>query len=218
MKLTVRFRPPAMVGTPPSARQIPAHPELHALDFAQRYAEPLNYHAEQVMIDLGIPTDQIGASAPLHGIQHATFHWRERTGGGVSPAGRLNLDSGIFNMELLTRDYGDEVAKIWRKMRLKPRIEAITAHELAEAESGSHVEALTGEPIPACQLVMQRGSCLSRWKKDGNGVDPLFSHPVGRFSPEWSMERNHQSGQRQLAVGFAVLIVHQNLCAGHIPF
>jgi hypothetical protein len=38
----------------------------------------------------------------------------------VSPAGRLNLDSGIFNMELLTRDYGDEVAKIWRKMRLKP--------------------------------------------------------------------------------------------------
>jgi hypothetical protein len=144
MKLTVRFRPPAMVGTPPSARQIPAHPELHALDFAQRYAEPLNYHAEQVMIDLGIPTDQIGASAPLHGIQHATFHWRERTGGGVSPAGRLNLDSGIFNMELLTRDYGDEVAKIWRKMRLKPRMEAITAHELAEAESGSHVEALTG--------------------------------------------------------------------------
>jgi hypothetical protein len=120
MKLIARLRPPAMVGTPPSARQIPAHPELHALDFAQRYAEPLNYHAEQVMIDLGIPTDQIGASAPLYGIQHATFHWRERTGGGVSPAGRLNLDSGIFNMELLTRDYGDEVAKIWRKMRLKP--------------------------------------------------------------------------------------------------
>jgi hypothetical protein len=39
MKLIARFRPPAMVGTPPSARQIPAHPELHALDFAQRYAE-----------------------------------------------------------------------------------------------------------------------------------------------------------------------------------
>ena len=26
----LRPRPPAMIGTPPSARQIPAHPELHA--------------------------------------------------------------------------------------------------------------------------------------------------------------------------------------------
>ncbi len=131
-----------MIGTPPSARQVPTHPELHALDFAERYAEPLNYHAEQVMIDLGIPTDKIGASAPLYGIQHATFHPKERTGGGVSPAGRLTLDSGIMNTELLTRDYGEHVAKIWQKMRIRPRMEAITAHELAEAESGSHVEAL----------------------------------------------------------------------------
>jgi hypothetical protein len=142
-KLAAAFRPPAMLGTPPSARQIPAHPELHALDFAERYTEPLNYHAEKIMMDLGIPDNQIGASAPLHGIKHATFHWRERTGGGVSPEGRLNLDSGIFNMELLTRDYGEEVAKLWRKMRLKPRMAAITAHEYAESQSSSHVEALT---------------------------------------------------------------------------
>jgi hypothetical protein len=134
---------PAMIGTPPSARQISAATELHALDFAERYAAPLDYHLAQVMIDLGIPRDRIGASAPLHGIRHATFHWRERTGGGVSPDFRLTLDSGIFNTELLTKDYGEQVAKIWRKMRLKPRMEAITAHELAEAESGSHAEALT---------------------------------------------------------------------------
>ena len=131
-----------MIGTPPSARQISAVPELHALDFAERYAEPLDYHAGQVMIDLGIPRDRIGASAPLHRIRHATFHWRERTGGGVSPEGRLTLDSGIMNTELLTKDYGEEVAKIWRKLRLKARMEAITAHELAESEAGSHVEAL----------------------------------------------------------------------------
>jgi hypothetical protein len=135
-------RRPAMTGIPPSARQIPSHPELHALDFAERYAEPLDYHAGQVMIDLGIPRDQIGASAPLHGIRCATFHWRERTGGGVSPEGRLTLDSGIFNTELLTKDYGEQVAKIWREMRLKPRMEATTAHELAEYETQSHVEAL----------------------------------------------------------------------------
>jgi hypothetical protein len=134
---------PGMIGVPPSARQIPAHPELHALDFAERYAEPLDYHAAQIMIDLGVPRDQIGSNAPLHGIRHATFHPKERTGGGVSATGGLTLDSGIFNTELLTRDYGEEVAKIWRKMRLKPRMEAITAHELAESESRSHVEALT---------------------------------------------------------------------------
>ncbi len=62
-RLTTRFRP-AMTGTPPSARQVPAHPELHALDFAERYAELLDYHAAQTMIALGIPRDQIGA-APL---------------------------------------------------------------------------------------------------------------------------------------------------------
>jgi hypothetical protein len=135
-------RKPAMIGTPPSARQVSAVPELHALDFAQRYAEPLDYHAAQTMVDLGIDPDKIGASAPLHGIRHATFHWRERTGGGVTPEGRLTLDSGIFNVDLLTRDYGEDVGEIWQKMRLKPRMEAITAHELAEAESGSHVEAL----------------------------------------------------------------------------
>jgi hypothetical protein len=135
-------RKPAMIGTPPSARQISAVPELHAVDFAQRYAEPLDYHAAQTMIDLGVHRDRIGSSAPLYGIRHATFHWRERTGGGVSPEGRLTLDSGIFNVDLLTKDYGKEVGKIWQNMRLKPRMEAITAHELAEAESGSHVEAL----------------------------------------------------------------------------
>ncbi len=57
--------------------------------------------------------------------------------------GQLTLDSGIFNMELLTKDYGEQVARIWRKMQLKPRMEAIAAHELAESKTGSHVEALT---------------------------------------------------------------------------
>ncbi len=137
-----RAPPPGMIGTPPSARQISAAPELHALDFAERYAEPLDYHAAQVMTDIGVPTDRIGEGSPLHGIKHATFHWRERTGGGVSANGRITLDSGIFNTELLTKDYGEETAKIWRNMRLKPRMEAISAHELAEAESGSHLEAL----------------------------------------------------------------------------
>ena len=89
----------AMIGTPPSARHLPADPELHALDFAVRYAEPLDYHAAHVMIDLEIPRDQIGVAHFLDGIRHATFHPQDM-GGSVSPRGRLTLDSGIFNTEL----------------------------------------------------------------------------------------------------------------------
>ena len=111
-RFKARFRKPAMVGVPPSARQVPAHPELHAVDFAGRYAEPLDYHAAQIMTDLGVPHHRIGASAPLHGIKHATFHWRERTGGGVSADGRITLDSDIRNEELLDKDYGLETGRL----------------------------------------------------------------------------------------------------------
>jgi hypothetical protein len=85
-------RPPAMLGTPPSARQIPAHPQLHARDFAERYAEPLNYHVENRMMELGIDPAKIGASDADHGIRHAAFMPHEVDGGGNAPDGRLNLD------------------------------------------------------------------------------------------------------------------------------
>ncbi len=39
----------------------PADPAEHAEDFSRRYAEDLDILAGQVMIDLGIPDDQIGA-------------------------------------------------------------------------------------------------------------------------------------------------------------
>ena len=34
-------------------------PAEHARDFAERYAEPMNYHVENRMMELGIPTDRI---------------------------------------------------------------------------------------------------------------------------------------------------------------
>ena len=51
-----------MVGVPPSRRPaIPTDAAEHALDFSHRYAELMNYHVENRMMELGIPTDQIGA-------------------------------------------------------------------------------------------------------------------------------------------------------------
>jgi hypothetical protein len=48
------FRNPAMIGTPPSERLMWHDPAEHARDFAERYAEPMNYHVENRMMELGI--------------------------------------------------------------------------------------------------------------------------------------------------------------------
>ena len=42
-------RKPGMIGTPPSQRPIWHNEAAHARDFAERYAEPLNYHVENRM-------------------------------------------------------------------------------------------------------------------------------------------------------------------------
>ena len=59
------FRKPAMIGMPPSQRHMWHDPAAHARDFAERYADPMNYHVETRMMELGIPTDRIGAEIRL---------------------------------------------------------------------------------------------------------------------------------------------------------
>jgi hypothetical protein len=135
-----RRHKPAMIGTPPSARQIPADPGLHAVDFSLRYAVPMNYHVENRMMELGIPTHQIGSSVPVHGIRHAAFIPQETTGGGNGPGGRLIVDSGVFNPDLHA-DLGPEVSSYWAKSRLRDRMDAIIAHEHAEVYGATHLEA-----------------------------------------------------------------------------
>src|SRR5208337_4436652 len=48
-------------------------PAAHARDFAERYAEPMDYLAAQRMMDLGIPLSQIGRPGPDHGGRWRTF-------------------------------------------------------------------------------------------------------------------------------------------------
>jgi hypothetical protein len=99
-KLTARFRPPAMIGSPPSQRPMWHDPAEHAKDFAHHYADDLDLVVTQRMVDLKIPHRQIGARDVEHGIQIAAFIPHEGGGGGNSPDRRLNLDSGILNPEL----------------------------------------------------------------------------------------------------------------------
>lgn len=114
----------------------------HAVDFASRYAQEMDYLAAQRMLDLGIPSDRIGSSEPGKG--HAAFMPHERSGGGNDPDGGLTLDSGVFNPDLLGTLPG---SKEWAGARLRDRMDAAIAHEHEEARrDGNHVEALRHAP------------------------------------------------------------------------
>ena len=64
----------------------------------------------------------------------------------MSPGGRVNVDSGILNPELLTENYRWKTAKLWRRARLRDRMDAIIAHEISEADLGTHEAALKAAP------------------------------------------------------------------------
>jgi hypothetical protein len=129
------FRKPAMIGPRPSQRPMWHDPAAHARDFAERYAEPMNYHVENRMMELGIPTDRIGARK--YGHSHRAFWPEEATGGGNVAGRRLTVDAGVFNTELMSSR--PEVGDVWANSRLRDRIDAIIAHEDAESLTGDHL-------------------------------------------------------------------------------
>ena len=124
----------------------PPHPADHAEDFSRRYAEGLDIAAGQIMMDLGLTSNQMGARDAERGGEHHSFFPGERTAGGLSPAGQVTLDSGIMNPAVMDEPYGAECGQLWRKSRLRDRMQAIVAHEVAEHEQGDHELALIAAP------------------------------------------------------------------------
>ncbi len=121
-------------------------PAAHARSFAHRYAEPMNYLIENRMMELGIDPAQIGVGDPARGIRHAAFMPHESDGGGNTPDGRLNLDSGILNTDLFER-LGPTASDAYAKARLRDRMDAAIAHEYEEAKGGgSHQYAFEHAP------------------------------------------------------------------------
>ena len=138
---------PAMTGTPPSARPMWHDPAAHACDFAERYAEPLDYAVSQRMMELGIDPNRIGMPDIDAGILHAAFHPHGKVGGNISPDGRIIADSGILNTDLMKADYGKKAGKLFERSRLRDRLDAIIAHEYEEHRHGmSHEKALKAAP------------------------------------------------------------------------
>src|ERR1700722_13241327 len=90
------FRRSEPVGFP-LGQHVPADPADHAEDFAHRYAEPLDWLAGIHMEELGIPNDRIGSNDHHRRLYGRAFNPFERDGGGISPGGRINLDSGSFD-------------------------------------------------------------------------------------------------------------------------
>jgi hypothetical protein len=120
---------------------IPTDPRDHAEQFAVAWYDRLESFARKRLRQLGIPDHQIGAQDRDFNLRLAAFHPRERTGGGVSPGGRINLNSGVLNPDLLVPHPSPTVSSIWRRARLRDRCDAVIAHEWHEGQGLSHAEA-----------------------------------------------------------------------------
>ena len=137
----------------------------HAEDFSRRYAEVLDIVAGQTMMDLHLPDNRMGARDPDRNREHHSFFPDDRTGGSVSPAGQITLDSGLMNPDLLAVGYDEVTQKMWRRTRLGDRAQAIVAHEMAEHEYGDHELALIAGPETTLPISRAARELLSQMER-----------------------------------------------------
>jgi hypothetical protein len=131
---------PGMIGPSPSERGLPAvpgNPAEHAIRSAYEWRDVAESYVRRRMRELGIPKDMIGASDPEHGVEQAAFMPHDREGGNITTG--LTVNSGALNPDLLK---GGKGGRLWPKARLRDRIDAIIAHEWAEARHSTHEAAL----------------------------------------------------------------------------
>jgi hypothetical protein len=123
---------PGMTGLPPSARSgRPANIAAHACQVAQEWEDVGESYVRSRNRELGIPQHMNGQ--PDYG---GTGQWRafdpdEREGGRNTTG--VVVDSGVLNPELLS---GEKGGRIWPKLSLRNRIDAIIAHEYEELRAG----------------------------------------------------------------------------------
>jgi hypothetical protein len=162
-----------MIGTPPSQRLLWHDPVTHARDFSLRYFTPLDQYATIRMEELGVPKDRIGTSDHNHGIEWCFFNPHEDTRGGVGARGQVNVDSGVFNPDLLTRAYGEEAGRLWAISRLRDRIDAVIIHELTEGDHTTHEAALKAAPRTEMPITHRAREILRAMERGWQRPRPL---------------------------------------------
>ena len=131
-----------MIGPSPSERglpAVPADPAEHAQRVAREWQDVAESNVRGRMKELGISPDRIGAIEYSEGGVRRAFSATEGMGGTCDQFGRLYVDSGCLNPELLK---GQKGARVFARARLRDRIDAIIAHEYEENRTGSHEAAL----------------------------------------------------------------------------
>jgi hypothetical protein len=115
----------------------PADPADHAQEFSRRWADRLEEYCAVRMEELGVPDDKLGEPDYEGSGRWHVFDPHGRTAGSTITG--VVVNSGVFNPDLLK---GEKGGRIWPKARLRDRIDATIAHELAESESYTHQAAL----------------------------------------------------------------------------
>jgi len=127
-----------MIGIPPSGRGgRPADLGLHASQVAREWEHVGESYVRRRNRELGIPDHMNGEPDYAGDGRWRAFDPYTKTGGSNTTG--VVINSGVLNPELLK---GQKGGRIWPRMRLKERIDAIIAHEYEELKSPSHAEAL----------------------------------------------------------------------------
>jgi hypothetical protein len=124
---------------------VPTDPAEHAVQFSPHWQDVVESYVRRRMREQGIPEERVGSSDHRHGLGVSAFNPYERDAGGVSPDGRINVDSGVLNPEQMSH-LVSPAPEAWRKARLRTRIDAAMAHEDMEWRAGTHGAAVELAP------------------------------------------------------------------------
>ncbi len=112
-------------------------PADHAEDFSRRWRDRLEEYCTLRMDGLGIHRALIGEPNFAGDGRWWAFNPGGRIGGNTISG--IVVDSGVLNPELLK---GQKGGRLWRKARLRDRIDAVIAHEYEESRCQDHMKAL----------------------------------------------------------------------------
>ena len=109
-------------------------------NFRSRGMIALSHSSRIACASLGFPTGRSERSITISacGLPLST---RRNALAAASPQARINLNSGVFNPELLVPHPSPTVSSIGSRARLRDRCDAVIAHEYHEGQGVSHSEA-----------------------------------------------------------------------------